>query len=119
MKLSLPEIRVEPFNIITSIKNIKKMHAYQLEQTKTLEELKENSNPIEQFVSDYEIKYLEQSEKFIREILILNEEEVDKLESLERDKFMLIQSKIILTLQGYSSEAIEKIFSESDQSSKK
>ncbi|MER5427373.1 phage tail tube assembly chaperone, partial [Streptosporangium roseum] len=30
MKLSLPEIREESFEVKTSIKNIKKMHAYQL-----------------------------------------------------------------------------------------
>lgn len=119
MKLSLPELRTEPFDIVTSIKNIKKMHAHQLEQTKTVNDLKESENPAHQFVSEHEIEYIEQSEKFIREILSLNEEEVDILEALERDNFMLIHSKIILSLQGYSSEAIEKIFSESDQDSKK
>lgn len=37
MKLSLPEIREESFEVKTSIKNIKKMHAYQLELAKSQE----------------------------------------------------------------------------------
>ncbi|MDN6039965.1 MAG: phage tail assembly chaperone, partial [Lactobacillus sp.] len=39
MKLSLPEIREESFEVKTSIKNIKKMHAYQLELAKSQEKL--------------------------------------------------------------------------------
>lgn len=44
---------------------------------------------------------------------------MEKLESLDRTEFMMVQSKIILSLQGYDSETIEKIFSENKQVSKK
>lgn len=119
MKLLLTALRTESFELVTSIKNIKKMHAYQLEQTKTLEDLKENNEIADQFVSEYEIKYLERAEAFIKEILLLSDKEVEKLESLDRTEFMMVQSKIILSLQGYDSETIEKIFSENKQESKK
>ena len=76
MKLSLPEIREESFEVKTSIKNIKKMHAYQLglaehqekltsAQDGTLDELTKAITLDDQFV-------INSAEKFISEVLGLN-----------------------------------------------
>ncbi|MGV9027456.1 phage tail assembly chaperone [Lactococcus lactis] len=117
MKLSLPEIREESFEVKTSIKNIKKMHAYQLglaehqeklasAQDGTLDELTKAITIDDQFV-------INSAEKFISEVLGLNKKEIDKFEEeIERDQLMKLQSKLVLLLQGYDDEQIDTMFTE-------
>lgn len=119
MKLLLPELRKEAFDVVASIKNIKEMHSFQLDQNKTLEELRNTPDQTDQFVSELELKYIVRAEKFITDILGLSVEEVSMLEALDKEQFMIVQTKIILTLQGYDQDKIDKIFIENDQNSKK
>lgn len=124
MKLSLPEIREESFEVKTSIKNIKKMHAYQLglaehqeklasAQDGTLDELTKAITLDDQFV-------INSAEKFISEVLGLNKKEIDKFEEeIERDQLMKLQSKLVLLLQGYDDEQIDTMFTEEVDSAEK
>lgn len=124
MKLSLPEIREESFEVKTSIKNIKKMHAYQLglaehqeklasAQDGTLDELTKAITIDDQFV-------INSAEKFISEVLCLNKKEIDKFEEeIERDQLMKLQSKLVLLLQGYDDEQIDTMFTEEVDSAEK
>ncbi|AAK56813.1 tail protein [Lactococcus phage BK5-T] len=124
MKLSLPEIREESFEVKTSIKNIKKMHAYQLglaehqeklasAQDGTLDELTKAIAFDDQFV-------INTAEKFISEVLGLNKKEIDKFEEeIERDQLMKLQSKLVLLLQGYNDDQIDTMFTEEVDSAEK
>lgn len=123
MKLSIPEIRKEAFEIKTSIKNIKKMHAYQLGLVKADEVLEAARNGSLQEITKAQTlndaNYLEQSEKYVSDILGLTKKEIDKLEELERSEFTSIQSKVTLALQGYGEAQIEAIFKEENESAEK
>lgn len=59
------------------------------------------------------------AEKFITEILGLNKKEVDKLEEFDRGQFMNLQSKLVLSLQGYDDDQIDTMFTEEVDSAEK
>ena len=128
MKLSLPEIREESFGAIsfevkTSIKNIKKMHAYQLELAKSQEKLASvQDGTLEELTKAIaldDMSVINNAEKFITEILGLNKKEVDKLEEFDRGQFMNLQSKLVLSLQGYDDDQIDTMFTEEVDSAEK
>ena len=123
MKLSLPEIREESFEVKTSIKNIKKMHAYQLELAKSQEKLASvQDGTLEELTKAIaldDMSVINNAEKFITEILGLNKKEVDKLEEFDRGQFMNLQSKLVLSLQGYNDEQIDTMFTEEVDSAEK
>ena len=123
MKLSLPEIREEAFEVKTSIKNIKKMHAYQLELAKGQEELAAAQDgsleELTKAIAIDDMTVINNAEKFITEILGLTTKEIDKLEDFGRGEFMKLQSKLVLSLQGYSDEQIKEIFEEEVDSAEK
>ena len=123
MKLSLPEIREESFEVKTSIKNIKKMHAYQLELAKSQEKLAAvQDGTLEELTKAIaldDMSVINNAEKFITEILGLNKKEVDKLEEFDRGQFMNLQSKLVLSLQGYDDDQIDTMFTEEVDSAEK
>ncbi|MCT3089768.1 phage tail assembly chaperone [Lactococcus lactis] len=123
MKLSLPEIREESFEVKTSIKNIKKMHAYQLELAKSQEKLAlVQDGTLEELTKAIaldDMSVINNAEKFITEILGLNKKEVDKLEEFDRGQFMNLQSKLVLSLQGYDDDQIDTMFTEEVDSAEK
>ncbi|WP_270225291.1 phage tail assembly chaperone [Lactococcus lactis] len=123
MKLSLPEIREESFEVKTSIKNIKKMHSYQLELAKSQEKLASvQDGTLEELTKAIaldDMSVINNAEKFITEILGLNKKEVDKLEEFDRGQFMNLQSKLVLSLQGYDDDQIDTMFTEEVDSAKK
>lgn len=123
MKLSLPEIREESFEVKTSIKNIKKMHAYQLELAKSQEKLASvQDGTLEELTKAIaldDMSVINNAEKFITEILGLNKKEVDKLEEFDRAQFMNLQSKLVLSLQGYDDDQIDTMFTEEVDSAEK
>ncbi|WP_406834298.1 phage tail assembly chaperone [Lactococcus lactis] len=123
MKLSLPEIREESFEVKTSIKNIKKMHAYQLELAKSQEKLASvQDGTLEELTKAIaldDMSVINNAEKFITEILGLNKKEVDKLEEFDRGQFMNLQSKLVLSLQGYDENQIDTMFTEEVDSAEK
>lgn len=123
MKLSLPEIREESFEVKTSIKNIKKMHAYQLELAKSQEKLASvQDGTLEELTKAIaldDMSVINNAEKFITEILGLNKKEVDKLEEFDRGQFMNLQSKLVLSLQGYDVDQIDTMFTEEVESAEK
>lgn len=123
MKLLLPEIREESFEVKTSIKNIKKMHAYQLELAKSQEKLASvQDGTLEELTKAIaldDMSVINNAEKFITEILGLNKKEVDKLEEFDRGQFMNLQSKLVLSLQGYDDEQIDTMFTEEVDSAEK
>ncbi|MDG4977505.1 phage tail assembly chaperone [Lactococcus lactis] len=123
MKLSLPEIREESFEVKTSIKNIKKMHAYQLELAKSQEKLASvQDGTLEELTKAIaldDMSVINNAEKFITEILGLNKKEVDKLEEFDRGQFMNLQSKLVLSLQGYDDDQIDTMFTEEVDSAEK
>lgn len=123
MKLSLPEIREESFEVKTSIKNIKKMHSYQLELAKSQEKLASvQDGTLEELTKAIaldDMSVINNAEKFITEILGLNKKEVDKLEEFDRGQFMNLQSKLVLSLQGYDDDQIDTMFTEEVDSAEK
>ncbi|MCT0452355.1 phage tail assembly chaperone, partial [Lactococcus cremoris] len=123
MKLSLPEIREESFEVKTSIKNIKKMHAYQLELAKSQEKLASVQDvtleELTKAIALDDMSVINNAEKFITEILGLNKKEVDKLEEFDRGQFMNLQSKLVLSLQGYDDDQIDTMFTEEVDSAEK
>ena len=123
MKLSLPEIREESFEVKTSIKNIKKMHAYQLELAKSQEKLASvQDGKLEELTKAIaldDMSVINNAEKFITEILGLDKKEVDKLEEFDRGQFMNLQSKLVLSLQGYDDDQIDTMFTEEVDSAEK
>lgn len=123
MKLSLPEIREESFEVKTSIKNIKKMHAYQLDLAKSQEKLASvQDGTLEELTKAIaldDMSVINNAEKFITEILGLNKKEVDKLEEFDRGQFMNLQSKLVLSLQGYDDDQIDTMFNEEVDSAEK
>ena len=123
MKLSLPEIREESFEVKTSIKNIKKMHAYQLELAKSQEKLASvQDGTLEELTKAIaldDMSVINNAEKFITEILGLNKIEVDKLDEFDRGQFMNLQSKLVLSLQGYDDDQIDTMFTEEVDSAEK
>ncbi|MDA2886560.1 phage tail assembly chaperone [Lactococcus lactis] len=123
MKLSLPEIREESFEVKTSIKNIKKMHAYQLELAKSQEKLASvQDGTLEELTKAIaldDMSVINNAEKFITEILGLNKKEIDKLEEFDRGQFMNLQSKLVLSLQGYDDDQIDTMFTEEVDSAEK
>ena len=123
MKLSLPEIREESFEVKTSIKNIKKMHAYQLELAKRQEKLASvQDGTLEELTKAIaldDMSVINNAEKFITEILGLNKKEVDKLEEFDRGQFMNLQSKLVLSIQGYDDDQIDTMFTEEVDSAEK
>lgn len=123
MKLSLPEIREESFEVKTSIKNIKKMHAYQLELAKSQEKLASvQDGTLEELTKAIaldDMSVINNAEKFISEILGLNKKEVDKLQEFDRGQFMNLQSKLVLSLQGYDDDQIDTMFTEEVDSAEK
>ncbi len=124
MKLSLPEIREESFEVKTSIKNIKKMHAYQLELAKSQEKLASvQDGTLEELTKAIaldDMSVINNAEKFISEVLGLNKKEIDKFEEeIERDQLMKLQSKLVLLLQGYNDDQIDTMFTEEVDSAEK
>jgi len=123
MKLSLPEIREESFEVKISIKNIKKMHAYQLELAKSQEKLASvQDGTLEELTKAIaldDMSVINNAEKFITEILGLNKKEVDKLQEFDRGQFMNLQSKLVLSLQGYDDDQIDTMFTEEVDSAEK
>lgn len=123
MKLQLPEIRKEAFEVKTSVKNIKKMHAYQLELAKSREELELHQDgtiqDLTKAITLDDMHYIERTEKFIIEILGLTEEEIDQLENFERMEFVTLQSKLVLALQGYDDSEITTVLEEGEKDAKK
>ncbi|KZK49801.1 phage tail assembly chaperone [Lactococcus cremoris] len=123
MKLSLPEIREESFEVKISIKNIKKMHAYQLELAKSQEKLASvQDGTLEELTKAIaldDMSVINNAEKFITEILGLNKKEVDKLQEFDRGQFMNLQSKLVLSLQGYDDDQIDTMFTEEVYSAEK
>ncbi|MFR6224270.1 MAG: phage tail assembly chaperone [Lactococcus lactis] len=123
MKLSLPEIREESFEVKTSIKNIKKMHAYQLELAKSQEKLASvQDGTLEELTKAIaldDMSVINNAEKFNTEILGLNKKEVDKLQEFDRGQFMNLQSKLVLSLQGYDDDQIDTMFTEEVDSAEK
>ncbi|MDG4983505.1 phage tail assembly chaperone [Lactococcus lactis] len=123
MKLSLPEIREESFEVKTSIKNIKKMHSYQLELAKSQEKLASvQDGTLEELTKAIaldDMSVINNAEKFITDILGLNKKEVDKLEEFDRGQFMNLQSKLVLSLQGYDDDQIDTMFTEEVDSAEK
>ena len=123
MKLSLPEIREESFEVKTSIKNIKKMHAYQLELAKSQEKFASvQDGTLEELTKAIaldDMSVINNAEKFITEILGLDKKEVDKLEEFDRGQFMNLQSKLVLSLQGYDDDQIDTMFTEEVDSAEK
>jgi Protein of unknown function (DUF1268). len=123
MKLSLPEIREESFEVKTSIKNIKKMHDYQLELAKGQEKLASMQDgtleELTKAIALDDMAVINNAEKFISEILGLNKKEVERLEEFDRGQFMNLQSKLVLSLQGYDDEQIDTMFNEEVDSAEK
>lgn len=123
MKLSIPELRDDIFEVKTSVKNIKKMHDYQLklvESSEKLEAMQDGSlNELTKAIAVDDMNFIENAEKFISDILSLTKKEVEKLEDFERVDFMNLQSKIVLALQGYEDTDINELLAEEDSDEKK
>ncbi|MET7326500.1 phage tail tube assembly chaperone, partial [Streptomyces sp. NPDC005549] len=66
-----------------------------------------------------DMSVINNAEKFITEILGLNKKEVDKLQEFDRGQFMNLQSKLVVSLQGYDDDQIDTMFTEEVDSAEK
>ena len=99
------------------------MHAYQLELAKSQEKLASvQDGTLEELTKAIaldDMSVINNAEKFITEILGLDKKEVDKLEEFDRGQFMNLQSKLVLSLQGYDDDQIDTMFTEEVDSAEK
>ena len=99
------------------------MHAYQLELAKSQEKLASvQDGTLEELTKAIaldDMSVINNAEKFITEILGLNKKEVDKLEEFDRGQFMNLQSKLVLSIQGYDDDQIDTMFTEEVDSAEK
>ena len=99
------------------------MHAYQLELAKSQEKLASvQDGTLEELTKAIaldDMSVINNAEKFITEILGLNKKEVDKLQEFDRGQFMNLQSKLVLSLQGYDDDQIDTMFTEEVDSAEK
>jgi hypothetical protein len=122
MKITIAALRKEAFEVSTSIKNIKKMYRYQLELAENDEisakKQTADAGSLARANSENMMVYFEKSLNFVSELLGLSEEEIKKMDELDRSEFERLLQKLILILQGYGEDAIDRIFARVDSEKK-
>lgn len=109
--ITIPEIQKKPFEVLTSTRNVLRMHNYQIavlkagediEQGDTLAQTQASANAANEILS------------FIRAILKLDDEQYDKLLDVEYEKAQEIANKLVGYMYGLTDEQMAEEEAEED-----
>lgn len=103
--IKIPELRQKAYPILTSNRNIMRLHKYQLEITEKEAELSESEDFKDQIKLN--LFAIESTLAFIRAILNLDDEEYDKLVDVDATRTQEISQKISSYLMGITDEDIK------------
>lgn len=102
--IQIPELSKKAFKVITSNRNVLRMHEYQLEVLKISDNVSE-ADTQEQAQASYTI--LKEMLSFIRAVLNLDDEAYDKLLDLDNERTQEIAEKLIGYMYGLTDEQLE------------
>ena len=100
----IPELRKKAFEVHTSIRNMKRMYAYQLAVAKVIDELDDN-DAVGQISAN--LKGLDETLAFVRAILDLDDDTYEKLLDLDSERVQKISETITGYMLGLSDEQLE------------
>lgn len=109
--IKIPEISNKAFEVITSNRNVLRMHEYQLAVLKISDTI-EDGDTQEQAQASFTI--LKEMLGFIRAILNLDDEAYDKLLDLDNQRTQEIAEKLVGYMYGLTDEQLEKSSGEAD-----
>lgn len=102
--IQIPELSKKAFKVVTSNRNVLRMHEYQLEVLKVSDNVSE-ADTQEQAQASYTI--LKEMLSFIRAILNLDDEAYDKLLDLDNERTQEIAEKLVGYMYGLTDEQLE------------
>lgn len=102
--IAIPELQKKVFEVHTSIRNMKRMFAYQLAVAKVSDELDDN-DVVGQISAS--LKGLDETLAFIRAILNLDDDAYEKLLDLDSERVQKISEQITGHLLGLTDEQLE------------
>lgn len=102
--ITIPEVQKKAFEVNTSIRNMKRMFAYQLAVAKVSDELDED-DVVGQINAS--LKGLDETLAFIRAILNLDDDAYEKLLDLDSGRVQKISEQITGHLLGLTDEQLE------------
>ena len=109
--IKIPEISKKSFQVVTTNRNVLRMHEYQLAVLKISETI-EGSDMQEQTQASF--TSLKELLSFIRAILNLDDEEYDKLLDLDNQRTQEIAEKLVGYMYGLTDEQLENATGETD-----
>lgn len=109
--IQIPELSKKVFKVVTSNRNVLRMHEYQLEVLKVSDNVSE-ADTQEQAQASYTI--LKEMLSFIRAILDLDDETYDKLLDLDNERTQEIAEKLVGYMYGLTDEQLEASDGEAD-----
>lgn len=109
--IKIPEISKKAFEVITSNRNVLRMHEYQLAVLKISDTI-EGSDTQEQAQASFTI--LKEMLSFIRAILKLDDDAYDKLLDLDNERTQEIAEKLVGYMYGLTDEQLENASGEVD-----
>ena len=102
--ITIPELRKKAFEVHTSIRNMKRMFAYQLAVAKVSDELDDN-DVVGQISAS--LKGLDETLAFVRAILDLDDDAYEKLLDLDSERVQKISEQITGYMLGLSDEQLD------------
>lgn len=101
--LTIPELAEKPFVIATTNRNMRRMQQYQLEIAKL------SDTPDDDLTAQIEagINIIDETLKFMRSILDLDDAQMEVLENLDYEETQKIAQRITGRMMGLSDEEIE------------
>ena len=111
MKILFKELSAKPFEVKSSVKNLKKTYAIQLKLA-NMQEIVQQENPVESLKSMMEA--LNELSAYIIDILHLSKPQQEKLEDLSQDDLMRTTQYLNMRLMNMSDADIEKAQAEAD-----
>lgn len=109
--IKIPEISKKSFQVITSNRNVLRMHEYQLAVLKISDTI-EGSDMQEQTQASFTT--LKELLSFIRAVLNLDDEAYDKLLDLDNQRTQEIAEKLVGYMYGLTDEQLENATGEID-----
>lgn len=100
----IPELQKKAFEVHTSIRNMKRMFAYQLAVAKVSDELDED-DVVGQISAS--LKGLDETLAFIRAVLNLDDDAYEKMLDLDSERVQKISEQITGYMLGLSDEQLE------------
>ena len=100
----IPELRKKAFEVHTSIRNMKRMFAYQLDVAKVSDGLDED-DVVSQISAS--LKGLDETLAFVRAVLDLDDDTYEKLLDLDSERVQKISETITGYMLGLSDEQLE------------